>query len=218
MAVAPLDEDIYPEPMVSRPRSGFGMWRVVLLAVVLIVLAAIYAAFSESIPPDAMLLVLGLLAVVGVFCLFALASGLFRIASGEERRTLPRVVIDSLPFGAVVTDREGKIAYANAHYGSFPGAVSNGVPVSVTRLFAGRPEASEAVYRLSRAAQDGRPASEDIRLVGGLEGGEEDAGRPFWYRVGVRALPAAEGIDRPLVLWSVEEITRAPLLRERPSP
>jgi len=208
MAIAPLDDDIYPEPMVSRPRSGFGMWRVGLLAAVLILLAAVYAAFNDSIPSDAMLLTLGLLAVVGVFCLFALAAGLFRISSGEERRTLARVVVDSLPFGAVVTDREGKIAYANAHYGSFPGAVSNGVPVSVTRLFAGQPEASEAVYRLSRAAQDGRPAVEDIRLVGGLEAGPDDTGRPFWYRVGVRALPQAEGVERPLVLWSVEEITR----------
>ena len=63
------------------------------------------------------LLVLGLLAVVGVFCLFALAAGLFRFAPGEEARTLSRAIVDSLPYGAVVADREGKISYVNAQYG-----------------------------------------------------------------------------------------------------
>jgi len=208
MAASPLDEDIYPEPLVSRPHGGSGLWRVVALAIFLIALASAYAMFSDRIPADAMLLVLGLLAVVGVFCLFALAAGLFRFASSEERRTLSRAVVDSLPFGAVVTDREGKISYVNAQYGSFAGGISNGVPVGVPRLFAGQPEASEAVYRLSRAAQDGRSALEDIRLVGGLEGAAGDTGRPFWYRVGVRPLPEIDGAERPLVLWSVEEITR----------
>ncbi|HEY4199875.1 MAG TPA: response regulator [Devosiaceae bacterium] len=208
MAVAPLDEDIYPEPLVTRPRSGFGLWRVVALAVFFIVLAAAYAAFNDNISSDLLLLVLGLLAVIGVFCLFALAAGLFRISNGEGQRTLSRAVIDSLPFGAVVTNRDGKIAYANASYGGFAGSLSNGVPVGVPRLFAGQPEASEAVYRLSRAAQDGRPAVEDIRLVGGLEGAADDTGKPFWYRVAVRALPQIDAAERPLVLWSVEEITR----------
>ncbi|MBI4045672.1 MAG: PAS domain-containing protein, partial [Devosia nanyangense] len=208
MAASPLDENIYPEPLVSRPRGGSGLWRVVALAIFLIALASAYAIFSDRIPADAMLLALGLLAVVGVFCLFALAAGLFRFAGNEEKRTLASVIVDSLPFGAVVTDREGKISYVNAEYGNFAGGISNGVPVSVTRLFAGQPEASEAVYRLSRAAQDGRSATEDIRLVGGLDGTAADFGRPFWYRVAVRPLPEIDRSEKPLVLWSVEEITR----------
>jgi two-component system cell cycle sensor histidine kinase/response regulator CckA len=78
----------------------------------------------------------------------------------------------------------------------------------VPRLFAGEPEASEAIYRLARAARDGRPASEDIRIIGGLGGSAGGSSRPFWYRVGVRALPEVDGAGRPLVLWSVEDITR----------
>lgn len=208
MATTPLDEDNYPDPLVSRPRSAAGLWRVVALAAFFIIVAIALSTLGERIPPDLILAFLGVLAVVGVFCLFAIAAGLFRFAASDETRTVSRAIVDSLPFGAVVTDREGRISYANAQYGSFAGGVTDGVPVGVPRLFAGQPEASEAVYRLSRAAKDGRPATEDIRLIGGLGGALGGSSKPFWYRVSVRALPEVEGAGKPLVLWSVEEITR----------
>jgi two-component system cell cycle sensor histidine kinase/response regulator CckA len=208
MAMTPLDEDSYPDPLVSRPRSGAGIWRVVALAAFFIVAAVGLSVLGDIVPPDFVLALLALLAVIGVFCLFALAAGLFRYASSDETRTVSRAVVDSLPFGAVVTDREGKITYANSHYGTFPGSLTDGVPVGVPRLFAGQPAVSEAVYRLSRAARDGRPASEDVQVVGGLGGGVGGGSKPYWYRLGVRALPAVEGSSQPLVLWTVEDITR----------
>ena len=83
-------------------------------------------------------------------------------------------------------------------------AIDRGPRFMPEGLFAGQPEASEAVYRLSRAARDGRPASEDIRLIGGLGGSLGGGSKAVWYRVAVRALPEIEGGDKPLVLWSVE--------------
>jgi len=208
MPGSPLDEDTYPTPLVSGLRGAAGYWKVGALAVFFIAAAVAVSVFGDRIPGDYVMVFLGLLAVVGVFCLFALAAGLFRFAPGEESRTLTKAVVDSLSYGAVVSDRDGKIAYANAQYGQFPGAISNGVPVGVARLFAGQAEVGEAIYRLSRAARDGRAASEDIRLLGGLGGGQAEANHPVWYRVGVRALPEVEGAGKPLVLWSVDEITR----------
>ena len=207
MAPLPLDEDNYPTPLVNRRRPGAGPWRVLGLAAFFILAAVLVVSLGDRIPADLILALLGLLAVVGVFCLFAIAAGLFRFSTSEDTQTLSRVVVDSLPFGALVTDRTGKISYVNAHYGEFPGAVNDSVPVSVPRLFAGEPEASEAVYRLARAARDGRPASEDIRIIGGMGGSPGGSTKPFWYRVGVRALPPVED-NTPLVLWTVEDITR----------
>jgi len=207
MVQMPLEDDSYPEPLISRPRSPSGLWRVIALAGFFIIVAVVLSTLSSQIPPDFVLLILGILAVVGVFCLFALAAGLFRFSPSEEVRTLSRAIVDSLPYGAVVADREGKISYVNAQYGEFTGGISNGVPVGVPRLFAGQPEASESIYRLSRAARDGRPVVEDIRLVGGLGGTAAGTARPHWYRVGVRALPQVEG-GGPQVLWTVEDITR----------
>jgi len=208
MASTPLDEDNYPDPLVSSARGSSGVWRVVALGLVLVAAAVTFSFFGDRIPTDLVMTFVGLLAVAGVFCLFALAAGLFRFASADEQRTVSRAVVDSLPFGAVVADREGKISYVNAHYGNFAGGVSNGVPVGVPRLFAGQSDASEAIYRLSRAAKDGRSAVEDIRLVGGLGGSQAEASKAFWYRVAVRPLPDQDEVKKPLVLWSVEDTTR----------
>ncbi|KKB10529.1 histidine kinase [Devosia geojensis] len=202
-----LDEDNYPDPLVSRGR-GSGLWRVAALAAVLIAGAVAFAIFGESIPVDVVMTLVGLFAVVGVFCLFALASGLFRFGNGEEGRTLARAMVDSLPYGALVTDRDGRIVYVNAQYGAFAGGFANGVPVGVPRLFAGQAEAGEAIYRLSRAAKDGRSAVEDIRIVGGLGGAQTDPMRAYWYRVSVRPLPESDEFKRATVAWSVEDITR----------
>lgn len=208
MASTPLGEDTYPDPLLASERSSAGLWRVVALGVALVALAVAFSFFSDRIPMDLVMTFVGILAVVGVFCLFGLAAGLFRFAGNEERRTISRAVVDSLPFGAVVSDRDGKISYVNAHYGNFSGALNNGLPVGVPRLFAGQSDASEAIYRLSRAAKDGRSAVEDIRLVGGLGGSQAESARPFWYRVAVRPLPESDETKKPLVIWSVEDITR----------
>jgi len=207
MASTPLGEDSYPEPILSAGRGG-GMWRVVLLAAILVAVAVAFSFFGDAIPSELVMTFVGLLAVAGVFFLFGLAAGLFRFAGGEERRTVPHAVVDSLPFGAVVADADGKISYVNQEYGAFPGATNNGVPVGVPRLFAGHADAGEAIYRLSRAAKDGRGALEDIRIVGGLGGSQAEASRAFWYRVAVRPLPASAEARRPLLVWSVEDITR----------
>ena len=209
MPGTPLEDDAYPTPLRSRSRNAMGLWRVGALAVFFIAAAAAVSVFGDRIPGDYVMVFLGLLAVVGVFCLFALAAGLFRLAPSDDARTLHKAVVDSLPYGAVVTDREGKIVYVNAQYGQFPGALSGGLPVGVPRLFASQPEVGEAIYRLSRAARDGRTAGEDMRLIGGLAGGHgETVNHPVWYRVGVRPLPEVDGSGKALVLWSVEEITR----------
>ena len=209
MSSMPADEDSYPSPLIVRSRSISGLWRVLALAGAFIIVAVAISTLGESIPTDAILIFVGLLAVIGVFCLFALAAGIFRFSShSEDVHTLSGAVVDSLPFGAVVSDRDGKIAYANAQYGELTGGVSDGVPVGVPRLFAGQAEASEALYRLSRAARDGRPATEDLRLIGGLGGALGGSTKPVWYRVAVRALPQVDGARKPLVLWSVEDITR----------
>ena len=136
MSSMPADEDNYPSPLLSRTRNVSSLWRVVALAAAFIVVAALISTLGQYIPADAILVFVGLLAVVGVFCLFALTAGIFRFSSADETRTVSRAVVDSLPFGAVVSDRDGKISYVNAQYGEIAGGVSDGVPVGVPRLFA----------------------------------------------------------------------------------
>ncbi len=193
MAVTPLEDDSYPEPLLSRPAGGAGLWRVLLLAVFFIAVAVAFTLYGDRVPGDLVLLFLGFLGVVGVFSMFALAAGLFRFAGAEESRTLSRAVVDSLPYGALVSERDGRILYANAEYGGFAGGMHDGVPVSVPRLFASRSEASEAMYRLTRAARDGRGAVEDVRLMQPIGTHKGTEGRANWYRIRVQAVAARRG-------------------------
>jgi two-component system cell cycle sensor histidine kinase/response regulator CckA len=210
IAVAPISDDQYPEPSVSGSAGGGGStWRVVILALVFALVAAGLSFFSDYLPASTMLLVLGLFAVLGVFSVFAFAAGLFRIAGGAEGPSLSRAVVDSLPYGAVVSERDGKIVYANARYESLMDGPEGGQPVSVARLFANYSEASEAIYRLARAAREGRPAVEDIRLSQRLGRGPRDENAlAQWYRVSVRALPKVKDAPKPLIVWSIDDISR----------
>lgn len=205
MASAPLDDDNYPEPAALPLAGTANLWRVIGLALFFVIVAVVFSLLGERMSPEIILLFLGILAVVGVFSLFALASGLFRVATGAERRTLSRAIVDSLSYGALVADRDGRIVYANARYKALSETLAGDGLVGVPRMFASLSEASEAIYRLARAGRDARQASEDIRLVQG-GGGASDV--PVWYRVSVRALPQVEGVGKSLVLWSVEDITR----------
>lgn len=208
MAITPLGEDSYPDPVLASSRSGAGLWRVVALGLVLIAAAVGFAMFGEQIPPELVMTFVGLLAVAGVFFMFGLAAGLFRFSGADERRTIANAVVDSAGQGTVVADRDGKIAYVNASYGTFPGALHNGLPVGMPRLFAGHADASEAIYRLARAAKDGRSAVESIRILGGLGRDAADPARAYWYRVAVRPLPETDDTNKPMVAWTIEDITR----------
>jgi len=208
MSMTPLAEDSYPQPAAQNRFGGGGVWRVILLSALFVGLAVAYSLFGDQIPADMLLLVLGLLAVVGVFCLFGLAAGLFNISKADSGPALQNAIVDSLDYGAVVADREGRIIYANAAYGELIAGLNRQSVVSVPRLFASAAEASEAIYRLSRAAHDGRRAIEDIRLTEGPSVGGE-AVDTVWYRVSVKSLPEIEGANsKNLVLWSVEDISR----------
>ncbi|MGJ8527659.1 cell cycle histidine kinase CckA [Maritalea sp.] len=206
--MTPLTQDSYPQPTTSARLGGTGVLRVILLSALFVGLAVTYSVYGSQISSDTLLLVLGILAVIGVFCLFGLAAGLFKLSQTNDGPALQSAIVDSLEYGAVVADREGRIIYANAAYGELISGLDRNSVVSVPRLFASAAEASEAIYRLSRAAQDGRRAVEDIRLTDGPTIGEAKNG-PVWYRVSVHGLPEVDGTNgKKLVLWSVEDISR----------
>src|SRR5690606_16934131 len=95
MASTPLGEDSYPEPVLDSGRGGAGLWRVFVLAGLLVAVAVVFSLFGDRIPPELVMTFVGLLAVAGVFFLFGIAAGLFRFAGNEDRRTLSHAVVDS---------------------------------------------------------------------------------------------------------------------------
>ena len=109
---------------VDRSEKAGGVTRVVLLTVTFIaVLLALIVVAREQAEP-LILGLLALLAVIGVFSLFAGAIGIMHFGSSAvARNDLTKLISDDAPDGLVVTDKDGRIVYANNAYLTLTGAM-----------------------------------------------------------------------------------------------
>ncbi|GLS53809.1 signal transduction histidine kinase [Methylobacterium gregans] len=178
--------------------------RVGLLLVLagLLVGAAIGLSFVANEQAQSLIVwLLALLAMAGVFFLFALAIGALQLAGQGARDDITKAIVDGSPDAALVAEEGGRLIYANEAYLQVAGGDSFSNLRSVERVFVGSPEVSEAVYRLSQASRDGRSHTEEIRMAPPPRGGARDFA---WYRIHVRPLPRP---GRAAALWTVADIT-----------
>ena len=144
---------------------------------------------------------LAVLATVGVFSLFALASGILRLPAAEASSPLIKAVVDDAVDGLVVTDSDGRVLYANAAYLDLIDAADANDMRPVERVFIDDADASEAIYRLLKAASDGKRLQEEVRIAG-------TKGRPArWLRLRVRPLGDGKRMRR-FTVWSLSDVTR----------
>src|ERR1700745_4128348 len=184
----------------SAPRSGsVGL---VLAVAVLLVAAAIGLVYIRRDYSETYILtLLAVLGTVGVFALFAMASGIMRFASRGQDNSLLKAVVDHAFEGIVVTDHGGRVFYANAPYLDLIGAATPEDVRPIERVFIGDPDVSESIYRLLKAAREGRRLQEEVRLAGA----SPDAAR--WLRLRVRPLGEAKRGAR-MTVWSIADVTR----------
>jgi two-component system, cell cycle sensor histidine kinase and response regulator CckA len=174
---------------------------VILLVAGLLVGAAIALGFIANEWAQPLILgLLALLSVIGVFGLFAFAIGLIQFSGRAARNDLTKAIVDTAEDGIVVTEGENRIVYANEAYLTLAGARGASDIRPVERLFTGRAEVSEAIYRLATASREQRRLVEEIRLEPALSG----RGGVGWYRVRVSGLKRD---GRPALLWSVADVT-----------
>lgn len=169
---------------------------VVLLAVVLAVALGCARFAGPDYTQPIVLGLLALLAVAGVFFLFAAAVGVVKFSNDvvSSGGGLPSLLLDTAAEGLLVVERD-RVVYANDTYRSF---FAKDELQTVERLFSGVPEVAEAVYRLAQAARDQKPATEEVRLSPSLDRKHEFG----WYRLHVRPLGRVNG-----VLWTVADVT-----------
>ena len=130
------------------------------------------------------LFLLAVLAMFGVFVLFALAAGMLTFPSNDAASPLIKALVDGGNNAILVTDTAGRVVYANAAYLKLVEATSADDVRPVERVFVGDPGVSEAVFRLLKAAREGRRLQEEVR-VDSMRG---ETGR--WLRMRVRPLGA----------------------------
>ena len=175
---------------------------VLLLALFLVGAAAAFSFLPREEAARLIIGLLALLAVVGIFALFAYAVGFLQFSGQAAKNDVTKIICDSGAGGLLVTEGDTHIIYANDAYMTLSGAHDPADLRTVERLFSGTADVSEAIYRLAQAARDGKRASEELRLSPPLTG-DSAVG---WYRISVR--PVERLGAKRATLWSVNDVTR----------
>src|SRR5437762_1820955 len=184
----------------SGERGGsIGLVLAVALLLVGSVIALLFIGRTNAQPY--ILTLLSALAVIGVFSLFAGAAGILRLAGRDARDTFLDALPATAPDGIVVTDQNGRLVYANPAYLKLVDAVDADDVRPIERVFVGDPLVSEAIYRLAKAAREGRQLQEEVRVPGA------DGASARWLRFRVRPL-AVSGVHARATAWTVADVPR----------
>src|SRR5947209_8149893 len=200
---AETDSHSPPEPFAAHEparRSG-SIVLVLLVATGIVAIAVALVVIGRAQAQPYILGVLALLAMVGVFNLFAFAAGIIRFTDRTADDPVMGRIADHAYDGLAVTDARGHVVYSNAAYLSLTGA-SNAQDVRpIERVFIGNPDVSEAVFRLLKAAREGKRQQEEVRVAG------HDGGHGRWLRLRVR--PIGQGKhEAKYSVSSIADITR----------
>jgi len=199
------DNDPTSEPQaVHEPARRGGSIVLVLLVAGGIVAAAVALMTLGRVQAQPYILgLLALLAMVGLFNLFALAAGIIRFADRAADDPVMGRIADHAYDGLAVTDPRGHVVYCNAAYLALTGAGSAQDVRPVERVFIGNPDVSEAVFRLLKAAREGKRQQEEVRIADT----DADGAHGRWLRMRVRPLGQSKR-QAKYAVWSIADITR----------
>jgi two-component system cell cycle sensor histidine kinase/response regulator CckA len=200
---ADTDHDPSPQPFTAHePARRSGSIVLVLLVAGGIVAAAIaLMTIGRAQAQPYILGLLALLAMVGLFNLFAFAAGIIRFADRAADDPVMGRIADHAYDGLAVTDPRGHVVYSNAAYLALTGAATALEARPVERVFIGNPDVSEAVFRLLKAAREGKRQQEEVRIAG------SDGTHGRWLRMRVRPLGQSKR-EAKYAVWSIADITR----------
>jgi len=171
--------------------------------------AVVFGLFASGSGEPLLLTILAVLAMLGLFMLFALAAGHIRIGARLPAGDVLKAALDASDEPALVASPSGNVLYWNPAHEAMFGESESGALAALEAAFGGDPESSQAFFRLNRAAERGEIRREEIRL----KPTPLAPRRPTWLRLSVRPFPSPErdAIDgskrSALVLWQVADIT-----------
>ncbi|MDX3925417.1 MAG: response regulator [Shinella sp.] len=196
----------YHMPIVDRGVRPGVILRIILLAIVLTASAGAFIVFKDQLENEIVLGVLGVLAMCGIFFFVSAMIGFIEIMPQSHSDELARAFLDSHPDGTLITDRKGRIIYANGAYGALTGAKGEAEVQTIEALLSRNRESTEAVYRLTNGLHEGKEGAEEFRLMKPLNPAAGSAGA-HWYRLKARVLPSREDGGQPLYIWQLSDIT-----------
>src|SRR6478609_12085887 len=200
---AETNHDPAAEPFVAHEpaRRGGSILLVLLVAAGIVAVAVALMTIGRAQAQPYIVGVLALLAMVGLFSLFAFAAGIVRFADRTGDDPVMGRIADHAYDGLAVTDSRGHVVYSNAAYLALTGAATAQEVRPIERVFIGNPDVSEAVFRLLKAAREGKRQQEEVRITG------HDGSQGRWLRMRVRPLGTGKR-EAKYAVWSIADITR----------
>src|SRR6195256_2797983 len=200
---AETDNDPSREPFTAQEpaRRGGSIVLVLLVAGGIVAVALALMTIGRAQAQPYILGLLALLAMVGLFNLFAYAAGIIRFTDRTTDDPVKGHIADQAYDGLAVTDPRGHVVYSNAAYLALTGAATALDVRPVERVFIGNPDVSEAVFRLLKAAREGKRQQEEVRIAG------QEGAQGRWLRMRVRPLGQSKR-EAKYAVWSIADITR----------
>ncbi|MET1045467.1 MAG: ATP-binding protein, partial [Hyphomicrobium sp.] len=169
--------------------------------------AVLFGLLASGSGEPMLLTVIALLAMFGMFMLFAIAAGHLRFGARVVPGDLLKAAMDAGNDPQIIADAEGSILYANAAVERMLGRHEAGPFSALEASLSSDAEGTQAFFRLTRAAERGETRREDVRVRLG-------SGRtPSWARIVVRPFLSPEnGSDltsrrQRLVSWEITDVT-----------
>ncbi len=202
------------ESVIDRSGKTPGIGRLLVLGIILVLVAGLFVVLEKPLAGQLLFVVLGVLAMIGVFFLFSLTLGVVHISSKVKGEEFAKTYIDSMAEGAIVTDKDGRILYANRAYSDITGARSADDVSTPQRIFSSEPESSEVVYKMSHAVRSGERIQREFRMPRGITANADGVGNARWYRVNARPLKLGNQKE-PLSVWQIVDISGERAVQEK---
>ncbi len=169
--------------------------------------AVLFGLLASGSGEPLILTVIALLAMFGTFMLFAIAAGHLRFGARVVPGDLLKAAMDADDAPHIIAEGDGTILYANAAADKVLGRNEAGALSALEQATSGDAEATQALFRLTRAAERGETRREDVRLRLG------PARNLIWARIAVRPFSSPEGASDfasrrlRLVCWQIADVT-----------
>jgi two-component system, cell cycle sensor histidine kinase and response regulator CckA len=197
----------YHMPILDKSARPGAWIRILVLAFVLTISALSFVIFKDELENEIVLGVLGVLAMVGIFFLVSAIIGFIEVMPQGRQDELAHAFLDGHPDGALITDRKGRMIYANEAYGELTGSKGPTNVQSLEALLSRDTDSNQALYRLSNSLREGKPGFEEFRLRRPLGTSSASNSDGHWYRLKARVLPLVDSERNPLYIWQISDIT-----------
>lgn len=190
----------------NRPKSWLVVGTIALFGVCLFVLLR---TFGDYFPiPELGLIpfvVLAVFAFVGFGAIFGLLTGFTHLGRLPKQRAFFDNLMDGLDEACVVTDKRGRVIYSNTQYCDMVAQSGFARLVGFENLYAGYPDISDKIYRLSQTAKKGEAGSEEFRLAAGSSAVGAKVDGSTWVRISVNEVGGQSGAT--YALWRYRDIS-----------